>query len=122
MTDTVPTCTKPRAPRKKPTRTARYHRVNSVYGTLEMTFTTARTTTVVGYHIESIPSDFGRAFNVRKYASQVVDGEPTSYDVLLDITPEGDATRSSCECKGFIAHHHCRHLEALLALVWAGKL
>lgn len=119
----APTCEKVRKPRPKPLRSARYHRINAVYGTLEMTITTGSKVETVGYHIETIPSDFGRGFNVRKYATQVKEGEPSSYDVLLDLEPEdAEHPRHSCECWGWTRHGHCRHVEALLALVHAGKL
>jgi hypothetical protein len=65
------------------------------------------------YHLSQIPTDLGGlAFKV---AHLEVDGGWT-YHVRLD------GPRSSCDCRGFEAHRHCKHVEALLALQAGGKL
>jgi hypothetical protein len=49
-------------------------------------------------------------------SKRIVDGE--TYHVCLD--PAGG--RHSCECRGFLRHGHCKHVEALWALRAAGQL
>ena len=61
------------------------------------------------YTLEPIPSDYGRGLLLHKY-----DG--TSYAVNLS------GTDSTCDCKGFDSHGHCKHCESLLALQQRGKL
>jgi hypothetical protein len=34
----------------------------------------------------------------------------------------GGAEDCSCECKGFLYHHHCKHVTGLLALEREGKV
>jgi hypothetical protein len=63
------------------------------------------------YNVEPIGSDFGRAFAVTKLGS-----EQPPYHVLLER--EG----GTCECKGYLRWHHCRHLESLTALINNEKL
>jgi hypothetical protein len=70
----------------------------------------ARTVIRDTYFVRELQSDLGRAFEVRKAGA----AEP--YHVLL---AEDDRR---CECKGFLAHGHCRHVEGLQALLAAGKL
>jgi hypothetical protein len=62
------------------------------------------------YFVTSIPADFGRGFVVEKI------GQEGRYSVNL----EGD--RRTCECKGHLAHGHCKHADGLAALVAAGRL
>ena len=64
---------------------------------------------VDAYCLEPIPSDFGRGLLLHKH-----DG--SSYCVNLS------GPDSTCECKGFDAHGHCKHCESLLAQQAAGKL
>jgi hypothetical protein len=63
------------------------------------------------YNLARIPSDFGMAFRLVKIL-----GPHDRYDVLLD------GERSYCDCKGFLHHGHCKHVDGLAALVKAGKL
>src|SRR4051812_30288856 len=65
------------------------------------------------YLVTPIPSDFGRAFRLEKL---VHFGEASTYDVLLD------GERSTCECRGFMHHRHCKHVDTLCELVAAGRL
>src|SRR5262245_16431874 len=55
------------------------------------------------YSVEPLPADYGRGLLLTK-----PDG--TSYCVNL-AGPD-----SSCDCKGFEQHGHCKHTESLLAL------
>jgi hypothetical protein len=64
------------------------------------------------YFVRNIPTDFGRGFELEKFGTQGGD----KYHALL----EEDGR--SCDCKGFLAHGHCKHADGILALVKAGKL
>jgi hypothetical protein len=66
----------------------------------------------VHYTLREIRCDIGgRGFAVHRL------GLGNLYHVRV-----GSAEECSCECKGFLVHGHCRHVEGLLALVRAGKL
>lgn len=71
------------------------------------------------YFLDKIPSDFGEAFLIEKRDYRPLrEGEQESrYHVLL--ANEQDRT---CECKGFLSHGHCRHIEGILALRAKGKI
>lgn len=59
------------------------------------------------YVFKEIPCDIGgRAFEVHRL------GLGELYHVRID-EPRG----SSCECLGFLAHGHCKHVQGLAALV-----
>jgi hypothetical protein len=63
------------------------------------------------YSVLPIRSDVGgRAFEITRQDT----GD--TYHVLLH-SPE-----SSCECKGFLRHGHCKHVDALQTLVSRGRL
>jgi hypothetical protein len=64
------------------------------------------------YYLTAIPSDWGRAFEVKHLDAD--GGE--AYHVHL--TSDGPC----CDCKGFTAHGHCKHAEGLTALDARGKL
>jgi hypothetical protein len=66
------------------------------------------------YHLEPLPSDFGRAFRVQKFAS--CGGDGTAYAVCLQDGAD------LCDCKGRLAHGHCRHISSLRSLVERGEL
>ena len=59
------------------------------------------------YWCRFLASDFGRAVELQKW-----DDAAEAYHVLLS----GDG-RHSCECKGFLHHGHCKHVEGLAALL-----
>ena len=61
------------------------------------------------YTVEPLPADYGRGLLLTK-----PDG--TSYCVNL-AGPD-----STCDCRGFENHGHCKHTASLLALAAAGKL
>ena len=68
---------------------------------------------VFHYHFRLMASDFGEAFrltNVNGMGGHV-------YDVCF--VNDQDTT---CECKGFLRHGHCKHVEGLRALRTAGKI
>jgi hypothetical protein len=67
------------------------------------------------YFLRRLPSDFGAAFSLEKFATES-DGEPETYHVNLC------GEKSSCECKGHLRWGHCKHVSGLEALVKAGKV
>jgi hypothetical protein len=60
------------------------------------------------YSLQPILADFGHGFELAK-----VNADPAAevYHVNLD------GLESSCDCKGFLRHSHCKHVEGLLALL-----
>jgi hypothetical protein len=68
------------------------------------------------YSVRAIPSQVGgAAFELVKLGLEA-GGE--TYHVLLT----GDTNHDSCTCKGSVAHGHCKHRDAIAALVAAGRL
>jgi len=68
----------------------------------------------VFYLLTTLAATVGAGFHLAK--ADRGDGPGEEYDVLLD------GQFSSCECMGFLRHGHCKHVEALTALVKCGKL
>jgi hypothetical protein len=108
----------PSRPRVKPDRKVNWAWRNPGhgYGVLRVVETVGRKVTADDYFVLPIPSDFGVAFEVTKLVPGV--GAATRYHVNLG----GEGEPASCECKGFLGHGHCRHLESLTALRLAGRL
>ncbi|HZY87572.1 MAG TPA: hypothetical protein VFE78_22225 [Gemmataceae bacterium] len=71
-----------------------------------------RAATDTHYRLVAIPSDLGRAFRLRKLEAD--GGEVYHVNLTSD--------RPACDCKGHLAHGHCKHVESLTALQAAGKL
>jgi hypothetical protein len=64
------------------------------------------------YIFREIPCEIGgRGFIVQRL------GQEIEYHVRIGATEE-----CSCECRGFLAHSHCRHIMGLLALDKEGVL
>lgn len=100
--------------RKPPTRTVRLIDVGTALS-LIITQTEGRRTTTDVYDLRSFPSQVGgHGFTLTKVEGKDRLGD--TYHVLL----AGEL--SSCECRGFLSHNHCRHVESLAALQAAGKL
>jgi hypothetical protein len=64
------------------------------------------------YYLKALASDWGRAFELTHLEA---DGGET-YHVNLD------RDNPTCDCKGFVRHDHCKHVESLVALHLRGKL
>jgi hypothetical protein len=111
------TLTSPR-PRVKPARKLGwvFRNPGHGYGVLRVQEAVGRKVVVDDYFILPLPSDFGVAFEVTKLVPGK--GADTRYAVNLG----GEGEPATCECKGFLAHGHCRHLEGLAALRAAGRL
>jgi hypothetical protein len=67
-----------------------------------------------GYLLTPLASDFGTAYQLLKADNG--DSQTEKYDVLLN------GREISCTCPGHTYRHKCKHVDALLALVRAGKL
>jgi hypothetical protein len=96
--------------RKKPARFARL--VRPAADVLVLSLRTVRPRagdTIDAYTLESIPADHGKGLLLHK-------PDRTSYAVRLS------GPDSSCDCRGFDSHGHCKHTSALLALQQRGKL
>jgi hypothetical protein len=102
-----------RKPRSKPSRTARLERQG---GNLSLVITQRWASGRVQQdrywlaEIYAVPA--GRGFTLRKQG-----GDYATYDTLVN-SPEGPL----CDCLGHEKHGHCKHAEALTALIQAGKL
>ncbi len=66
------------------------------------------------YFLKPLPSDFGRAFALTKLVRA---SEGVTYHVLLD-----GPRHSSCDCLGFTAHGHCKHMASVRLLLESGQL
>jgi hypothetical protein len=88
-------------------------------GSLAITVGKARNS----YILQRVPADFGTAFALTKLV--LVEIEPgvheqryaETYHVHFDRTL-GDR----CDCRGFVAHRHCKHRDALAELIGQGLL
>jgi hypothetical protein len=64
----------------------------------------------VDYLLTELAADFGRGFRLEKAGGEEV----------YHVNREG--TRTTCECKGFLRHSHCKHADGLAALIAVGQL
>jgi hypothetical protein len=65
------------------------------------------------YALFTLPCDFGRGWRMVKEA----DGE--CYDLHTDNRFPGAV---ECECQGYLRWQHCKHSDAVMALVTGGQL
>ena len=70
------------------------------------------------YFVTPIASDFGRAFMLDKSSTSPDGGVEGMNHYCCCL----NGTESTCECMGFLAHGHCKHIESLAELVAAGLL
>jgi hypothetical protein len=81
----------------------------------KLTVTQGRDTKdVATYRVVEFKNALGRAFRLVKVAGGS-DRETTNYDVLID--PHG---HDSCECRGFLRHGHCKHVDAIRSMIAEG--
>lgn len=81
-----------------------------------VTVTARRGRTEVRYAVSGIPCSFGQwAFRFTKL-DPGTDPAESCYDVLVS------GPDSSCDCKGFLAHGHCKHLDWALSAVEAVQM
>jgi hypothetical protein len=112
MSTATATATKPRKTRAKPARSITMQQAPNADGKGAIVEITVGKETDF-YFVDKMPSDFGAAFELQKCN---YDGDDETHHVNLD------GQRSSCECKGYMRHHHCKHIAGLAALVQLGKL
>jgi hypothetical protein len=97
-------------PRAKPIRTIRLVRPPDHHGVGVFSVTVGDKASY--YVLHEIACEIGgRGFEVHRL------GLGNLYHVRV-----GKAVDCSCECLGFLAHGHCRHILGLLALIREGKL
>jgi hypothetical protein len=105
--------------RVKPARTVQLLRRPDPIALLAITVGRVRT----AYLLECIPADFGAAFALTKLV--MVEVDPGVFEQRPDCIyhVHFDATLGdSCDCKGFVAHRHCKHRDALAELARLGLL
>lgn len=69
---------------------------------------------ITHYALDAVAADFGKGFRLTKLC--IVDGKPVegeTYHVNLDTA----GSRHTCECKGFLRHGGCKHVDALSHLL-----
>ena len=94
----------------KPERVIRLERPTTIDGVGVFSVRVGERTTF--YTLHEIRCDIGgRGFEVHRL------GLGNLYHVRV-----GEPADCSCECLGYLAHGHCRHLLGLLALIKEGKL
>jgi hypothetical protein len=71
----------------------------------------------VGYYLRELDVDFGRGFELEKFHTEPATDGDRVYHVHLDAQL-GD----SCTCPGGSYRGKCKHVDALAAMVAAGKL
>src|SRR5262245_49387453 len=100
----------PQTSPRKPKRTIRLERPAAGDGVAVFSISAGRATAF--YTMREIPCQIGgRGFAVHRL------GLGTLYHVRV-----GRPEECSCECLGYLAHGHCRHILGLLALLREGKL
>jgi hypothetical protein len=99
-----------RKPRAKPERRIRLFAapIATMRGVVRITVGTE----AKHYFLAPVPCDFGRGFQLEGFELE----GGAKYAVCLD------GEKTSCECKGFLKHGHCKHVEGLAALVKASRL
>lgn len=71
------------------------------------------------YLLEVVPNNLGEVFRLTKL--EYVDDGPAERGDVYHVCFE-DQFNHTCECKGFLRHGHCKHLDSLKALREAGRL
>ena len=111
-----------KTPVKKPARRATYRKLVAGLGHLLLKVGEGPKATLDNYHVEHLPSDFGRAFRLTKFPAECDRDTSDEYLVCIDVGSEDGGPRHHCDCLGFIRWCHCKHVESLLALHHAGRL
>ena len=71
------------------------------------------------YRLSLIPADYGAGFDLTKCL--MVQVEPGVYEARDGETYHVNLA-GSCECKGFLRHGRCKHLDGLRKLATLGQL
>ena len=104
--------------RVKPERRVQMSKIVNGGFAIAMTIGSGETAKQFNYFVEPIPADFGLGFHFEKFIHQQVEGEPSEYDVNIDL----QRGYHSCTCKGNTYCGHCKHVESILALIKSGKI
>jgi hypothetical protein len=110
------TTTKAKVKRAKPARSMRLSPPVHANGARLLVLTVGKL--AVGYHVEPLPTDFGRGFKLTKFAEGGGDTEEDTY--LVNIDPA--TGNKECSCKGNAYAGHCKHADALARLIADRKL
>ena len=86
--------------------------------TIRMQIVRGHKTMQYGYSLRTFRAQFGRGFHLEKLTTEREGGEDSTYEVLIDQ----EYGLHQCCCKGYLKWSHCKHVEALVALLNAGKL
>jgi hypothetical protein len=73
------------------------------------------------YFILPVPSDFGTAFKLERW-DEATDDMPAHIGAVYFCHLPGPDYPGSCECKGWLKHGHCKHIESLQKLIEDDKL
>jgi hypothetical protein len=105
---------KTRKPAPKPERHITFFSADSNPALLEMTIGKES----FAYFVKKIHADFGMGFEFTKCPDLIGPSSEDVYHVHYD--PARRWTR--CDCKGGEFNGHCKHQEAILALIQSGKI
>jgi hypothetical protein len=99
-------------------RPERSHVLEDREGTLVLTITLAkgRQEHAVAYSLSEIPANWGRGFELAKSLPDAAEAEESVYHLNVD------GQHSTCDCRGYESHRHCKHLDTLLELVEEGRI
>jgi hypothetical protein len=71
------------------------------------------------YFVKKIHADYGMGFEFRKVE---VDGLSENSEDTYHVHYDPARRSSSCDCLGGLHHGHCKHQEAIVTLIRAGKI
>src|SRR5262245_55570368 len=86
------------------------HPGEQLEGAVRLAITYAGRTDLFRYWVEQIPSDFGVAFRLTKIEPDGKTGDVYHVNVA-------NAQDTRCDCKGFEAHGHCKHVDCCRAII-----
>jgi hypothetical protein len=110
--------------RREKTWHANISRVVNGHAAMTLTCRGGSRVEVFGYYVTAVPSDFGTAYRLEKFAGDVEEGEPSEYCVNLDVAnPEHGNHLCPCLGQQRWGHRHpCKHIRSLLKLHAEGRL
>jgi len=71
------------------------------------------------YFVKKIHADYGMGFEVKKL---VIDGVSEQTNEVYHVHYDPARRLSTCDCLGGLHHGHCKHQEAIVALIQSGKI
>jgi len=71
------------------------------------------------YFVKKLHADFGMGFEFRKFIAW---GQSEPHEDTYHVHYDPARRSSSCDCLGGLHHGHCKHQEAIAALIQSGKL